>query len=77
MKAKDALWEKVCIRGGLPISMLAAGTPDEIRGRCKEVIDYAGRDGGFIMDTSTTLDNARPENVRAMVEFTKQYGAYR
>jgi hypothetical protein len=29
-----------------------------------------------VMDTSTTLDNTRPENVKAMVEFTKEYGAY-
>lgn len=29
------------------------------------------------MVTSATLDNARPENMKAAVEFTKQYGVYR
>jgi len=29
------------------------------------------------MDTSALLDEAKPENVKAMFEFTKEYGLYR
>jgi hypothetical protein len=29
------------------------------------------------MDTSALLDEAKPENVKAMFEFTKDYGIYR
>jgi hypothetical protein len=44
---------------------------------CKEVIDTAGRDGGFIMDASAIIQNdARPDNIRAMTDFTREYGQY-
>jgi hypothetical protein len=51
--------------------------PDEVRERCRKVIDYVGKGGGFIMSSSTVLDDARVENVRAMFEFTRGYGVYR
>jgi hypothetical protein len=35
-----------------------------------------GKDGGFIMDASASLDDAKPENVKAMFEFTRAYGTY-
>jgi len=28
------------------------------------------------MDSATSLEDAKPENVKAMVEFTKEYGVY-
>ena len=28
------------------------------------------------MDTSACLDEAKPENVKAMMDFTKEYGVY-
>ena len=43
---------------------------------CKKLIDVCGKGGGFIMDAATGLDDAKPENVRAMFEFTKEYGVY-
>lgn len=76
MKAKDILEDRVCIRGNVPISLLATGAPDDVRSYCKKLIDYVGKDGGFIMDSSAGLTDARPENVRTMFEFTKEYGVY-
>jgi len=75
-KAKDILGDRICIRGNVPVSILAAGTPDDVRAYCKKLIDYTGRGGGFIMDSSAAVDDAKPENVRAMFEFTKEYGVY-
>jgi hypothetical protein len=40
-------------------------------------IDIVGKGGGFIMDTSTVIDDAKPENVKAMYDVAKQYGVYR
>ena len=74
--AKRILGDAVCIRGNVPLSVLATGTPDDVRAYCKKLIDVVGRDGGFIMDASTVLDDAKPENVQAMFEFTKDYGRY-
>ncbi len=75
-KAKEILGDTVCIRGNVPLSILATGTPDDVRACCKKLIDTVGQGGGYIMDASTGLDDARPENVRAMFDFTREYGVY-
>lgn len=75
-KAKDVLRDTVCIRGNVPLSILVGGTPEDVRNYCKKLIDYAGKDGGFIMDAATGLDDAKIENVQAMFDFTREYGVY-
>jgi len=76
-KAKKMLGDRVCIRGSVPLRLLALGTPQEVRDYCKELIDVLGEGGGFIMDASMASEDAKPENIRAMIEFTKEYGVYR
>lgn len=56
--------------------MMATGSPDDVKAYCKKLIDVVGRDGGYIMDAAASLDNAKAENIRAMFEFTKEYGVY-
>ena len=75
-KAQEVLEEVVCLKGNVPLSMLVSGTPDDIRAYCRRLIDRVGKGGGFIMDASTVLDDARPENLKAMVDFTREYGVY-
>ncbi len=75
-KAKEILGETVCIRGNVPLSLLIGGTTEDVKKYCKKLIDVCGRGGGFIMDSATGLDDAKPENVKAMFEFTKEYGVY-
>jgi len=75
-KAKEILGDTICLQGNVPLSILATGTPDDVRSYCKKLINGVGRDGGFILDSATGLDDAKPENVRAMIEFTKKYGVY-
>ena len=76
VKAKEILRDTVCIRGNVPLSILVTGTPDDVRAYCKKLIDVCGRGGGYVMDSSTGLDDAKPENVRAMFDFTREYGVY-
>jgi hypothetical protein len=75
-KAKEILRDVVCIRGNVPLSLLIAGTPDDVKTYCKKLIDVVGKGGGFIMDASSNLDDAKPENLKAMIDFTKEYGRY-
>ena len=75
-RAKEILGDRVCIKGNVPLSMMATGTPEDVRTYCKKLIDIVGRDGGYILDAAASLDNAKVENVRAMFEFTKEYGVY-
>jgi hypothetical protein len=75
-KAKDVLGGHLCISGNVPTSLLATGTPEEVKEYAKGLIDYCGRDGGFVMSSRTPVDDARPENLRALIDFTKEYGVY-
>jgi uroporphyrinogen-III decarboxylase len=76
-KAKDILGDVACISGNLPSSLLISGTPQDVRDYCKNLIDVVGKGGGFIMDTASLVDEAKPENVKAMADFTKEYGVYK
>lgn len=76
-KAKEILGDTVCIRGNVPAPLLCVGHPDEVRDYCKKLIDVVGKNGGFILDGGIGIpDEAKPENVRAMVDFTREYGVY-
>ena len=75
-KAYDVLKGTTCLMGNVPNVMLLSGTPDDVRAYCKKLIDTVGKDGGLIMDTSVMLDEAKPENLKAMIDFTKEYGVY-
>lgn len=75
-KAKEILGDTACIAGNVPISLLSTGMPDEVKDYCKKLIDVAGKNGGFILTSGAVIDKAKPENVRAMIEFTKEYGVY-
>jgi hypothetical protein len=71
------LGHKFCLSGGIPNYVLAYGTPRDVRAHCKQVIDGAARDGGYIMDASAIIQNdARVENMQAMTAFTREYGVY-
>ena len=72
-----AIGHKFCLSGGIPNALLAVGTPDEVRDCCKKVIDGVARDGGYVMDAGAIMqDDSKTENVRAMTEFTLEYGVY-
>jgi len=76
-KAKEVLGDRICLRGNVPAPLLCTGTPQQVRDYCKKLIDVVGKGGGFIMDGGIGIpDEARPENVRAMADFTREYGVY-
>jgi len=75
-KAYDVLRGTTALMGNVPNVMMLSGTPDDVRAYCKKLIDTVGKDGGFIMDTALMLDEAKPENLKAMIDFTKEYGVY-
>jgi hypothetical protein len=76
-KAKDILGAHSPIMGNVPITLIATGTPEQVKERCKDLIDYCGKGGGYILCSGTQLDDAKEDTVRAMIDFTKQYGVYR
>jgi uroporphyrinogen-III decarboxylase len=48
-----------------------------VKAYCKKLIDTAGKGGGFIMANGAFFDEAKPENVKAMVDVTREYGVYK
>lgn len=75
-EAKRILGDVACICGNLPTSLLAFGTPGQVEEECKRLIDICAPGGGFIMDTSLIIDNARAENMEALFRTTREYGKY-
>jgi hypothetical protein len=77
VRAKEILGGIACIQGGLPITLICTGTPDDVKSHLKKMIDVVGKGGGYIVDSGVVLDDAREDNVRAMLDFTREYGVYR
>lgn len=77
LKAHQKLGHKFCLSGGIPNFLLSYGTPEQVRQCCKRVIDEVGHDGGYIIDASAIMQNdTNAENLRAMTDFTREYGVY-
>ncbi len=77
VSAKEVLKGHTCIMGGVPHGLLQVGSPSEVEEVVKNLIQTCGKDGGLILCTSTGITHeARPENVKAMIEATKKYGRY-
>lgn len=74
VRAKETLGKVSCIAGNVPVSLLCTGTEGDVKEYCKNLIDSVGRNGGFILSSSAGMEGARPENVRAMIEFSREYG---
>ena len=73
----NKLHDKFAISGGLNNITLAIGTPEQVRSEVKKLIDILGKEGGYIMDASAIIQNdAKIENMKAMVEATREFGVY-
>lgn len=66
-----------CFAGNVPSSMLIAAKPDDVCAYVRQLIADVGRDGGYILTTGATVDNAVAANLHAMIDTCKQYGVYR
>jgi hypothetical protein len=77
VKAKETLGKNACLIGNMSSSMLKLGTPQDVRDSVKKLIDTAGKGGGFIMGNGAFFDEAKPENLKAMVDSAREYGAYK
>ena len=76
-KTKKTLGTVACLAGNVPSDMLKLGTAQQVKDYVKNLIDTAGKGGGCIVCNGAFFDEAKPENVKAMVEFAKVYGVYK
>ena len=76
-KVKKTLGKNACLVGNVPSSILMLSTAEDVKDYCKKLIDTAGKGGGYIMSNGAFFDEAKPENIKAMVETAKEYGVYK
>jgi len=72
-RAKKSVGQKACIAGNVPLSLLCTASPDAVKDYCRNLMDVAGKDGGFILSTGAGMQGAKTENVKAMIDFSKNY----
>ncbi len=57
--------------------VLQIGSVQEVKDYCKKLIDVVGKGCGYILGPRSSTDEVKPENLKPMIEFTKEYGKYR
>jgi hypothetical protein len=75
-RAKATIGQVACIQGNMPLSLLHAGSKEQVEKHTRELIDIAGQDGGFILDVGAVADEGKDENLEAMIKTAKEYGVY-
>ena len=75
--AKQVIGDRMCIMGDVHADMLALGSPSEVDEYCHRLIEEVGKGGGYIMGAGCEIPpNARPKNVKAMLDSVTKYGYY-
>jgi hypothetical protein len=76
-KVKEVLGDTMCILGGMPNSMLKAGTVAQVRSHTRQLCERVGKGGGFIMSTGVMeLGGCQHELIQAWVDATRVFGSY-
>jgi len=76
-KAKQILGDRVCLFGNIPAALMCYGSTTDVEDYCRKLIRDCAEGGGFILSTECeTPWNARPENVKTVLETAKKYGQY-
>jgi hypothetical protein len=66
--AKRALGGHSCIAGNVPTALLALDTVEEVERYVTNLLDECATDGGFFLRNGASLDDAKAENLKAMIE---------
>lgn len=75
-EAKKTIGDTLCIGGNIPAGLVLTGTTDEMEAYCKNLIEVAGKNGGYIMSFGTSMDEGHAENIQIMFQTTRKYGKY-
>jgi hypothetical protein len=74
-RAKETVGQVACVAGNMPLDLLCTGTPRQVRDYCLNLMEVAGTNGGFIFSSGAGIQGSKAENVKAMMEAAKEYGA--
>jgi Uroporphyrinogen decarboxylase (URO-D) len=76
-KAKEVLGDTVCISGNVPSMLLMQGTVDDVKKYCRNLIEVCGKGGGYMLAAGAIVDQAKPENMQAVIAACREYGMYK
>jgi uroporphyrinogen-III decarboxylase len=73
----EKIGNRVCLVGNLdPIRLLRNGTPQQVKEKCKELIEIGKKAPGFVLSSGGELANGTPpENIDAVLEAIDEYGS--
>ena len=74
--AKEKMGDWACIGGNVPASLFATGTPADMENYCEQLIKDCAPGGGFFLAPGANIDHAKPDNIRAFLNSTKNDGVY-
>jgi uroporphyrinogen-III decarboxylase len=66
--AKRALGGHSCVAGNVPTALLALASAGEVEAYVTNLLDTCAKDGGFVLQNGAVLDDARAENLKAMID---------
>ena len=66
--AKRALGGHSCIAGNVPTALLALGSTHEVQLYVAGLLEDCATDGGFFLRNGAVLDDAKAENLKAMID---------
>ncbi|MBI9046902.1 MAG: hypothetical protein JEZ06_20620 [Anaerolineaceae bacterium] len=67
------LGDKLAFAGNVPSSLTVTGTPDQMTAYCKDLIETCGPTGNFILTNGCQVDEAKEENLHAMLQSVKKF----
>jgi hypothetical protein len=72
-KAREVLADHLCIKGDVRAPLLALGEKEEVEEYCRDLIDFMGHDGGFILGSGCEVPlTSKVENVAAMISAARR-----
>jgi len=66
-KIREKLGDRIAIKGDVPANLMVLGTPEQVRKYCVDLIDASGGRGLILGCGCSCPQNAKLENVRAMI----------
>jgi uroporphyrinogen decarboxylase len=76
-QVKKRYSDHVCVMGNVDLVTLGKGTQEQVDAEVKDLMQTIGPGGGYIITSGNSLASyLKPENVVAMAEAIRKYGAY-
>ena len=76
-KAKKIVGVNTCIAGNVPVSVMCTGQPEDVKERCRKLIEVCAPGSGYMLTAGAYMDMGNSDNLRAMMEAAKEYGVYK